>query len=229
GVSTQTTGVVNVASGATAKLFCPVNSSVGFQKIGAGTLELNSPGSYTGSIGLDGRSTLTAGLLIGGFTAPIPSGTLRITSASVIPASTSVSIADGLLDIGNNNVTISSLVFPNQTDFVPWNPVINAAGSGIIGTGTLRVTGEINVIGETGGNSGSNTIAANLDMGGGTQIVRVAAQSQFGLSSALQFTGSISNGSLFKSIDTTANGVQGSIDGLGLFAHHTCAGATRLN
>jgi hypothetical protein len=229
GTSTQTTGVANVASGATATINVPVYSSLGFQKIGGGTLELTAPGSFYGGIGLDARSVLQADLLVGGFTGPIPSGTLRVTSGSVIPASTRVSISSGLLDIGSNNVTVSQLIFPNQNDFVAWNPAINAAGCGVIGTGTLRVTGDINVLGGSGSNQGSNTIAANLDMGGGTQIVRVGGWSQFMLSGALQFTGAISNGSLFKSIGITGNGVQTSIDGMGLFGNNTYTGATILN
>ncbi len=229
GVSTQTTGVVNVAAGATAKILVPINSSLGFQKIGEGTLELNSPSSFTGSIGLDGRNTLSAGLLIGGWFNPIPSGTLKVNSSSVIPSSTVASISDGFLDIGSNNVTLAGLVFPNQNDFVAWNPSINAAGCGVIGNGTLRVNGEINVIGVSGGNSGSNSIAANLDMGGGTQIVRVGSQNSFGLSASLQFTGSVSNGSLFKSIGTQSNGVQAAQDGMGLFGNNTYTGATILN
>lgn len=229
GLSTQTTGVANVAAGATAKLFVPVNSSLGFQKVGQGTLELNSPGSYFGGIGLDGRSTLKADLLVGGWQNAIPSGTLRVNSGSVIPASTRVSISDGYLDIGSNNVTLSELIFPNQNDPVVWNPSINAAACGVIGNGTLRVLGDINVIGVTGGNFSSNSIAANLDMGGGTQVVRIGSQNSFGLSASLQFTGSISNGSLFKSIGTQSNGVQAAQDGMGLFANNTYTGATIFN
>lgn len=229
GVSTQTTAVANVASGATAKFHVPLNSSLGFQKIGPGTLELNSPISVVGGIGLDGRNTLTADLLIGGWQSPIPSGTLRVTSGAVIPSSTKVSISDGYLDIGGNTVTIGALTFPNQNSPVTWNPLINAAGCGVIGSGTLRVLGEINVIGVTGGNQSSNTIAANLDMGGGTQIVRIGAQSSFGLSASLQFTGTISNGSLFKSYGTQSNGVQAAQDGMGLFGNNTYTGATILN
>lgn len=229
GVSTQTTGVANVVAGGTAKIFVPVNTSLGFQKIGGGTLELNSPGSYFGGIGLDGRSTLKSDLLIGGWSRAIPAGTLRVTSGSVIPASTRVSISDGYLDIGSNNVTLSELIFPNQNDPVAWNPSINAAACGVIGTGTLRVMGDINVIGVTGGNFSSNTIAANLDMGGGTQVVRVGSQNSFGLSSSLQLVGTVSNGSLFKSIGTQSNGVQAAQDGMGLFGNNTYTGATILN
>ncbi|HUN80867.1 MAG TPA: hypothetical protein VMV81_05080, partial [Phycisphaerae bacterium] len=228
GSSTQTTGVVNVTTG-TAKVNVPINSSLGFQKIGNGILELSASNSFSGGIGLDGRNTLVADLLVGGAGGLIPSGTLRVTSGSVIPASTRVSLSDGFLDIGNNNVTVSQLIFPNQNDFVVWNPAINAAGCGVIGTGTLRVLGDINVIGVSGGNSGSNTIAANLDLGGGTQVVRTAQQGSAGLYSSLQFSGTLSNGSLLKAYGTSFNGVQAQADGIALYGNNTYTGSTRLN
>jgi len=229
GISTQTTGVVNVATGATAKINVPINSSLGFQKIGEGVLELSAPCTFGGGIPLVDNGLLRADLIVGGTTGPLPSGRLRIMNSGVVPASTRASVAQGLLDIGGNNVTLSALTFVNQTNVTAWDPVAQAAGSGVIGSGTLRVTGEINVIGVTGGNQSSNTISANLDMGGGTQVVRVGVNSSFGLSSALQFVGSISNGSLFKSIGVTQAGVQGSVDGMGLFGNNTYTGATLLN
>jgi fibronectin-binding autotransporter adhesin len=227
GSSTQTTRVVNVAAAATAEIFVPVNTLLGFQKIGPGTLELNAPGSYYGAIGLDSRNTLKADLLIGGWLSAIPSGTLRVNSSSVIPASTRVSVSNGYLDIGNNNVTLSELIFPNQNNSVAWNPAINAAACGVIGTGTLRVTGDINVIGITAGEHSSNTIAANVDLGGGTQVVRVAASD--GASTELQFAGTLSNGSLLTSIGTNANGLQSSPGSMALYGNNTYTGSTILN
>jgi autotransporter-associated beta strand protein len=229
GISTQTTGVVNVAAGATAKINVPINSAVGFQKIGAGVLELSAPTNFTGGIPLTSNGLLSADLLIGGTTGPIASGTVRILNSSVLPASTRVSIANGYLDIGANNVTIAELVFVNATVSAPFNPATNAAGNGVIGSGTLRVLGEINVRGVTGGNAGSNTVAANLDLGGGTQIVRSGLVSSIGLSNTIQFTGSLSNGSLLKTIGVGISGEQGSIDGMGLFGNNTYTGSTIVN
>ncbi|MEZ6095770.1 MAG: hypothetical protein R3C03_16325 [Pirellulaceae bacterium] len=154
-------------------------------------------------------------------------GTVRLLSGNVLPASTNVGISNGYLDIGNNNVTIANLVFTNQNQSRAWDTVRNA-NNGVIGSGTLRVTGEINVLGQTGLNPG-NSIAANVDLGGGTQIVRVGAISSFGLNNSLMFTGTLSNGSLKKSIGTTVAGTIGSIDGMSLFGNNTYTGDTILN
>lgn len=228
GSSTQTTGVVNVSTGTT-KIHIPVNSTLGFQKIGAGTLELNAPCSFGGGIPLTANGQLRADLMIGGTSGPVAAGITRIGNSSVLPSSTRVSIANGLMDIGGNTVTIGQLTFVNQTTSTPWDPVNNIAASGIFGSGTLRVLGDVNVIGVTGGNQSSNTIAANLDMGGGTQVFRVGLTSSIGLSAALQVTGSISNGSLLKTVGITSAGVQGSIDGMSLHGNNTYTGSTVFN
>jgi autotransporter-associated beta strand protein len=83
-------------------------------------------------------------------------------------------------------------------------------------------------MGQAGGNS-SNAIAANVDLGGGTQVVRVSAQGQFSLNSALIFTGNLSNGSLLKTIGYSFNGVQATADGMSLFGNNTYTGSTVLN
>lgn len=229
GSSTQTTGVVNVAAGATAKINVGINNSMGFQKIGAGTLELSKPCTFTGGFPMTGSGNLRADVIVGGVNGPIASGTLRVMNSSVLPTSTRVGIGNGYLDIGSNNVTISQLTFTNQTGTTAsaWNTTLNA-NNGVIGSGTLRVTGEINVLGVNGNNQG-NSIAANLDLGGGTQIVRCGLVSSIGLQTALMFTGTISNGSLLKTIGWTAGGIQSSVDGIGLYGNNTYTGATILN
>jgi autotransporter-associated beta strand protein len=227
GVSTQTTGVATVGTGATAKVFVPINSAVGFQKIGAGVLELNSPSSFTGVVPLDGRSTLSANLLVGGSFGTIDGGTLRVMNSGVIPATTNVSIGTGYLDIGSNNQTLANLIFTNQNPFAPWNPILNA-NNGVVGSGTLRVLGEINVQGVFGDDS-SNSIATPFDLGGGTQIIRIGGGSQFVLNQALMFTNTVSNGSLLKTIGYNTNGVQASNDGMSLLANNTYTGSTVLN
>lgn len=227
GSSTQTTGVVNVASGLTTQISIPITSTVGFQKIGAGVLELSGAGSFSGGIPLTINGNLRADVIVGGTTGNIASGTLRLLNSSVLPSSTRVSIANGYLDIGSNNLTLSQLTFVNQTSSAAWNTTLNA-NNGVVGSGTLRVLGDINVIGVTGGNFG-NSIAANLDLGGGTQLVRVGVSSSFGLNTALMFTGSLSNGSLLKMPGYTFAGAYGSIDGISLFGNNTYTGSTVLN
>ncbi|MGH7176557.1 MAG: beta strand repeat-containing protein, partial [Tepidisphaeraceae bacterium] len=228
GVSTQTTGVVRVGTGLMAQINVPINSAVGFQKLGTSTLTLSGSGSsFGGGIALDGRATLVSDVLVGTIFDQIDGGFLQIASASAMPASTRVSIATGYMDIGSNNVTIAQLIFPNQNPGANWNLTLNA-NNGVIGSGTLRVTGDINVIGVAGGNS-SNAIAANVDLGGGTQVVRVATQGQSTGNSAMIFTGNLSNGSLLKTIGTSFNGVQAAADGMSLFGNNTYTGTTVLN
>jgi autotransporter-associated beta strand protein len=228
GVSTWTTGVINVDAGANAQVNVPLNSAVGFQKIGPGVLELSAPGSYTGVIAVDPRATMTAGLLIGAFGGPLDGGTLRVMNSSVIPASTDIMFGQGYLDIGSNNQTVRNLTFANTNPHKPWDTTLNA-NNGVVGSGTLRVTGEINVMGQPSGAPISNSIAANVDLGGGTQIVRTGVSGSFGQWAALMFTGVVSNGSLFKTIGYNHNGVQANTDGIGFFNNNTYTGSTVLN
>jgi autotransporter-associated beta strand protein len=228
GVSTQTTGVVNVATSCNATINNKIISNVGFQKIGSGTLNLNgSNGPIVGNVGLDGRSTLQADVLVGGSAGPLDGGFLRLGNANAMPSNARVSIGTGYLDIGNNNVTLGELTYINQNPPGPWNTTLNA-NNGVIGSGTLRVLGDINVIGVAGGNS-TNAIAANVDLGGGTQVVRIAQQGSSGVNGALIFAGSLSNGSLLKSYGTSFNGVMAQADGMSLFGNNTYTGSTVLN
>ena len=208
GTSTQTTSVITVEDTISATLGVGLNSNIAFQKFGAGTLTLNSPSPISGLISLNGRDLVTCNVLIGLQAGPDAGGTLRLGGASVFGPSTSVGIGNGYLDIRSNNVTLSSLAFTNGfADFLPWNTTLNA-NNGVVGSGTLRVTGDINVIGEFDPSAG-NAIGANLDLGGGTQVVRTSSQGGFNQSSALMITGSISNGSLLKTTGYTINGIIG--------------------
>src|SRR5262249_48907119 len=108
-------------------------------------------------------------------------------------------------------------------------PALPYPGSyGVIGSGTLRVNGEINVIGQTGGNFG-NAIDANLDLGGGTQVVRGGANASAASAAALMFTRTISNGSLVKTFGYNINGVFTGQDGIALLGNNTYAGSTAIN
>ena len=98
----------------------------------------------------------------------------------MLPATARLGVSNGLFDFGANNITIAALNFVNQANnTVLYNPATGVAGAGVFGTGTLRVTGEINVLGVSGGNFNTNSIGSNLDLGGGTQIVRVASNGSF--------------------------------------------------
>ena len=228
---TQTTGVINVASGTT-QINVPLTSSqTAIQKLGAGTLELSAPINVTASFPVNStvNGVQSANVIIG----PAPSGqdpvggTIRLLNSSVLPATTSVAIGSGsFLDIGANNVTLGQLIFQNQyvSGGSPW------PSNGVIGSGTLRVTGEINVMGVFGGNF-SNTIAAPLDMGGGTQVFRVGRGSSipFPAAAAMVLSGVVSNGSLLSTMAYNQNGVYDNVAGIALLANNTYTGSTTLN
>ncbi len=151
-------------------------------------------------------------------------------NSSVLPATARLGVANGLFDFGANNITIAALNFVNQANNTTvYNPATGVAGAGVFGSGTLRVTGDINVLGVGTGNFNSNLIGSNLDLGGGTQTVRVASNGEFALARALGFTGVLSNGSLLKTFGVTENGIMGQPDGIGLYGNNTYTGSTTLN
>jgi autotransporter-associated beta strand protein len=232
GNSSLGTGFISVGDTFTARINTAINTSVGLFKLGAGVLELGGPVTFSGP----GTTFLQNGLLrvdviaAGISESNSPGGTLRVLNTNVFAPTTRVGINNGLIDFGANDQTLASVVFNNQSDAVPWNPAINAAGAGLIGTGTLRVTGDINVIGQSFGNDGANTIANNLNLGGGTQVIRTSQGGQSLLWGALQLTGTLSNGSLLTT--ESLNGVNGfsvAADGLSLLGNNTYAGSTTIN
>jgi fibronectin-binding autotransporter adhesin len=227
GTSTQTTGVINVASGTTTVNVPITSSATAIQKIGAGVLALSAPVNVTASFPVTPNGLLSANVIVG----PAPSGTspvggtLRLLNSTVLSAASNVTLgAGGILDIGASNVTVGSLTFLNQ------NTGLTYPGNyGVTGSGTLRVTGEINVVGDISGNNGGNAIDCPIDMGGGTQVIRSATGFSFGGPSTLMITGPISNGSLLKTIGYNQNGVFGRDDGFGLFGNNTYTGSTTIN
>ena len=187
-----------------------------------------------GGLSIDPRGNLPTDLIVGGGSDnnfnPIYAGTIRILNNSVLPATARLGVSNGLFDFGANNITIAALNFVNQANnTVLYNPATGVAGAGVFGTGTLRVTGEINVFGVNTANFSSNSIGSNLDLGGGTQIVRVASNGSFANSRSLQFTGVLSNGSLLKTFGYQENGIMGQPDGIGLFGNNTYTGSSTFN
>ena len=213
----------------------PINSSLGLIKKAPGTLMLAGPITFSG-LGFaltTGTNILPVDIYAGGISGQSPSdysGITRIMNAGVLPTTTRLGVSNGLYDFGALNLTLGSITFYNDQDFFTFDPATRTAGIGITGTGTLLVTGDITVLGDLAGfNSGSNAIAPNLDLGGGTQVFRVSsAQIQNG-SGALQMTGVLSNGSLLKTISFNQNGVMNGGDGIGLFGNNTYTGSTRIS
>ena len=235
GTSTPGTGIINVNAGFDIPINTPINSSVGLSKIGAGTLDLAGPMTFSG-IGLpatSGNNIIPVDIYAAGLccsSPPLVGGTLAIMNTGVLPTTTRLGLSNGLVDLGGNNTTLSSVTFTNDMDNTPFNPATGSAGVGIIGTGTLNVTGDINVLSSPGGfNSGSNSIATNLDFGSGTQVIRVSGGSTFTLQAALQLTGVLSNGSLLKTYSFNPFGMMVTADGTGLFGNNTYTGATVIN
>ena len=228
GTSTQTTGVINVAAGVTTTMNVGLSSSqTAIQKIGAGVLELSQPLNLGATFALVSNNALNANLLIG--PAPVgtspPGGTVRVLNSGVLSSSIKVGMgAGGTLDIGSNNVTIGELIFTNQSGSAGYSyPNI-----GVTGSGTLRVMGDINVIGQ-GSNYGFNAISSNLDLGGGSQVIRSAAVTFFAGPSNLMLTGVLSNGSLIKTLGLRDTGILGGQDGIALMGNNTYTGATVIN
>jgi autotransporter-associated beta strand protein len=216
-VSTLTLGAgcINAAYGASAQINTPINSSIGLVTQGAGTLILNAPYTSTGSYNLS--SFTPVDIHVGKLTGGLPAGMLQLPNTSYLAASTRMGIGMGYVDIGTQDLNLTSLTFTGCTSSQPWNDALNA-NNGIIGSGTVHVSGAINVLGSQYGNS----LAANLDLGGGMK--RIGVPFSMGIDGfSLMITGSISNGSLYK---TSGFGLAG--DGLGLFGDNTYTGPTIL-
>jgi hypothetical protein len=175
GTSTLGSGFISVAASATATINAGINSSSGIIKLGAGTLQLGGPMNFSGNgFGIDSRGVLRGDLIVGGGSDPsfnpIPGGTIRIMNTSVLPATARVAVANGVLDLGANNITIGAFTFINQANTnntVLYNPATGIAGVGVIGTGALRVTGDISVLGVGTDNLKDSTMQKLADKGNG--------------------------------------------------------------
>src|SRR5436190_15602783 len=235
GTGTLASGVINVDPHFEVTINTPISSSIGVSKKAPGTLRLAGPMTFSG-LGLpltSATNILPVDIYAAGISLGTPSdysGITRIMNSGVLPATTRLGVGNGLYDFGPLNLTLGSVTFHNDLDFFAFDPATRTAGIGITGTGTLRVTGEINVIGNLAGfNVGSNAIAPNLDFGGGTQVFRVSSAQLFNGPGALQMTGVLSNGSLLKTMGFNENGVMVLADGIGLFGNNTYTGSTRIS
>jgi autotransporter-associated beta strand protein len=223
---TQAPSSIIVAAGAgPLAINVPLASSIGLYKDGGGTVQLGAPVTFTGAgttpilgdavnlqIGLTNSGN--TGLPIGG------AGTVELTAANVLPTTTSVAIGNGWLNIGSFNTTLGRLVYMNTVAAGTYGPNGN---NGVYGTGTLKVTGPIIAQYNSASSGFSNTLAANLDMNGGTQQFVLNTISTATAYTALHVTGVVSNGSLFKSYAASSAG------GIGLYGNNTYTGSTTIN
>ena len=102
----------------TATINAAISSLVSIIKLGAGVLELGGPMNFSGNgLGIDARGVLRADLIVGGGSDPsfnpILGGTIRILNTGVLPVTTRLGVANGLFDLGANNITIAALTFVN--------------------------------------------------------------------------------------------------------------------
>jgi fibronectin-binding autotransporter adhesin len=240
-------GLIEVLNGgsatSTATINNTINSALGLQKVGSGTLILNGTNNITGNYPLTSGN---ADVVIGGYAVPVitspgyfptyasldQGGILRLGSATALAPTTRVDIGNGFLDIGSYNTTLGSLSFTTQSNnnysqnalIVPGQSAANLSlTNGIIGSGSLTVTGAITALPalvrpQYGDATWGNGIAANLNIGGGTQTM-INAYGLFGL----MFTGTISNGSV-QSIGLA--GAKG--NGVNFFGNNTYTGSTFL-
>jgi hypothetical protein len=218
----------------TATVSNAITSTGAFQKMGSGILNHTGAGTTGGTVNITANGLLKANVMIGSPLNNARGGVLKYNPGGFVNATTKLGIANGFLDIGANDVTIAELNYASQTAGTPWDGIYPGynANNGVVGsTGKLRVLGEINVIGWIGGGGGAfgNSLGANLDLGGGTQVIRAGVSNTFQLETALMLTGTISNGSLLKSIGYVQAGTVGSVDGIGLFGNNTYTGDTVLN
>jgi autotransporter-associated beta strand protein len=203
----------------------PIASSIGLYKDGGGTVNLGAPVTFTGAGTtplLGDAVNLQIGVANnnGGALAAGGAGTVALTAANVLPTNTSVGIGNGWLNIGANDTTLSRLVYMNTVASGSYGQNGN---NGVYGAGTLRVTGPI-VVQANSVNSGfSNTLAANLDMNGGAQQFLLNTVATGIGYTALHVTGTLSDGSLFKSYNASVAG------GIGLYGNNSYTGSTTIN
>src|SRR4029077_8827091 len=115
---------------------------VGPAKVGAGTLQLAGPMTFSGigSPAPNGNHLITVDIYVaglGGENPPYVGGTLAIMNTGVLPATTRLGLSNGLVDLGANSITLSSVTFTNDLDTTAFNPATGSAGVVSFGTGPL--------------------------------------------------------------------------------------------
>jgi autotransporter-associated beta strand protein len=204
-----------------------INSNIvspmqGLNKTGDGVLVLGgSANSITGFTPLGG-SGWGANVLIGSATASTFGGSLRLGSATALPATTTVAVGNGFLDIQAFNVTLAGLTFANTKPNLAFS---GTPDQGVIGTGTLTVTGSIRSVGNSV-TGYANYINVPVSGGGGT--LRLEVGSAGNLARDVMFLQPVSNGSVFKTGGANTSGAFG-FGGIALLANNTYTGATTIN
>jgi autotransporter-associated beta strand protein len=221
GSGTLAPSTIRIATGNALTLNTGLTSSIGLFKDGGGTLNVNQPLTLTGTTPILGTSVNLQIGTTAGSQAVGSAGTVALTAAGVLSTSASVAIGAGYLNIGAFNTTIGSLTYMNTVASAAYaGPNGN---NGVFGTGALRVTGAITVQGNLGVTGLSNTLAANLDMNGGTQqFVINTIPTGLGYT-GLHVTGIVSNGNLLKTYTGPQPG------GIALYGNNTYTGSTVIN
>jgi autotransporter-associated beta strand protein len=223
-------GQLSVPTGFNVDLSNGITTNVGFQKVGGGTLVLSTPLVNTGGgINLTGNpGQLVADVVVGAPQAGVAGGALKLNAGATLAASTRLGIGSGYLDIGAASLTLASLTYCNTNDNTTWDTVLNAC-NGIVGTGTLHVTGDIIVTGQISSNRGFglDSLAVPLDLDNSEQVFRTGQVNAVGES--LYVTAPISNGSLTLTAGLNGNGAIGGTSGVVFTANNTYTGSTIVN
>ena len=215
-------GTSSTATATTATINSNLISTIGFVKMGDGMLVLSGTANiFTGFVPTGGGTGTGwgANILIGSATTTQYGGTLRLASADVLPAGTTVAIGRGVLDIGENDVILAGLTFTGTNPNVAYVP----DRQGVVGTGTLTLTGPIRVTfkGIGWGNYINVPVSAN---GGTLRLESGEGQSGRGLT----FLKPIGNGSLFKTFGVGGFG-EPIAGGVQLLGNNTYTGTTTIN
>jgi fibronectin-binding autotransporter adhesin len=194
-------------------------SRTGLIKTGDGTLTLGgAANSIQGFRTLSG-SGLGVNVLIGNDTSTTFGGSLRLSTASALGNAT-VGIGNGVFDIGSLNAAVGGLTFANTKS----NTAYTANLQGVIGTGTLNVTGPIRSVGN--GTGWANYINVPVDANSG--VLRIEAGSGGNVNREIMFLQPISNGSVFKTYGVDTAGIV-SLGGFSMLANNTYSGPTVIN
>ncbi len=197
-----------------------INSIFGINKLGAGNLILSAAGAgITGGTQAINNNGVNANIFVGAGTTTTGAGVLTLANSTAVPTSTVMALGSGNVDIGANNVTLARLIYANTNASAGTTGQFN-------GTGTLTVSGDIQVIGNATGFG--NQLAAPLNIGAGTQMFRIGSGGNG--SRELVVTGAISgSGNLFKTTFVGTTGLTNSFGGFSLYGNNTYTGTTTLS
>ena len=210
-------GATSALTAMTATINSAISSTTGLLKTGDGTLVLGGANTIRGYQAL-GSSGLGANILIGSATINTFGGSLKVNASSALAGST-VALGSGFFDIGSSAISLAGLTYANTVA-----SSVTPTSQGVIGSGTLTLTGSLRVIGNATGYG--NTFNPTLDAGGGT--LRLEIGNALNGADEIALLGTIQNGSLLKTYGVNKTG-NVSLGGFTLGGNNTYTGSTTIN